>query len=185
MSTDHPIFGAIPPIYDPGLDASVVACAERIALDFLRRDDARTAAGEVGYGFLRGSTETRGVPFLYRLVRDSMGRVPVAPKPDVARYGLDDESISQGIVQALNAPREVCAGGEIVTTDYAAISYGSTPENSRYVKRSGEIVGAVCRAHDGTWIAYSAEQILDMRDSLARDLPDMASAVTAIVGSLS
>lgn len=67
-----------------------------------------------------------------------------------------------------------------IYTEYAAIRYGSTPDNSRYVKRDGQILGAVCRASDGTWIAYGVEQILDMCDSIAHGLLSMSIAIAAV-----
>ncbi len=73
----------IPPIYSPGLSEDVIACAERIAAGLLSEHDF-------------GSDWT----ILYRVVRTAMGRVAVC---DIERPTLDDESISQGIVQAINA----------------------------------------------------------------------------------
>lgn len=68
-----------------------------------------------------------------------------------------------------------------ISTRYAAIRYGSTPDNSRYVLSNGHIIGAVCRAYDGTWNAYSAAQILDMHGSLLSDAVSMEIAIAAVV----
>jgi hypothetical protein len=79
---DHPIFGAIPDVYVPPLSQDVIDCAQRIATDFLN------GASNLYY---RDDT-----PLLYRLVRDTMGR------PGYIHPTLDDESISEGIIRALN-----------------------------------------------------------------------------------
>lgn len=70
-----------------------------------------------------------------------------------------------------------------ITTDYAAISYSSTPQTSRYVRRDEKIIGAVQRAHDGTWIALNVAQILDRGGCIAEGLPDMNAAIAAVVAA--
>jgi hypothetical protein len=76
---------SVPPIYDPGISENVAACAERIAAEYLSR---------------RRDLYVDDTPALYRIVRATMDRrVAVS----VTRPTLDDESISAGIVRAINA----------------------------------------------------------------------------------
>jgi hypothetical protein len=82
---DHAIFGAIPDVYDPPLSQEVIDCAQRIATDFLN------GASNLYY---RDDT-----PLLYRLVRTAMGRRYLTRTDNPT---LDDESISEGIIRALN-----------------------------------------------------------------------------------
>lgn len=77
--TDH----GIPPIYDPPLSDEVTAFAEKTAAKLLADND---------YG--------NDWPLLYRHVRTIMNRRAVCDKDHPT---LDDESISAGIVNAINA----------------------------------------------------------------------------------
>lgn len=78
----HPIYGEIPDRYEPPISEEVARCAQRIAAYMLSRHD---------YG------ERWSV--LYRHVRSAMGRPIVA---DRDRPTADDESVSEGIVRAIN-----------------------------------------------------------------------------------
>jgi hypothetical protein len=82
---DHAIFGAIPDVYDPPLSQDVIDCAQRIATDFLN--------GNPEFQYYMKT------PALYLLVREAMGRRSLANKYAPT---LDDESISEGIIRALN-----------------------------------------------------------------------------------
>jgi hypothetical protein len=89
----------IPPIYSPDLCAEVIDCAHRSALEIIARDASRPTSARADF-----ATHT---PLLYQCVRGTMGR-SLVPR-DVERPTLDDESISEGIVRALNgrpAPME-------------------------------------------------------------------------------
>jgi hypothetical protein len=67
-----------------------------------------------------------------------------------------------------------------ITTKYAALRYGSTVDNSRYVMRDETIIGAVTRDFGG-WAAWTVDSLLDMRTPLARELPNMAAAVRRVL----
>lgn len=84
---------AIPPIYAPSISEEVVTSAERIAAELLTSSPTYSHPRE------------DSTPALYRVVRATMGRAPVAIIDGSAPYPLDDESISEGIVRALNARR--------------------------------------------------------------------------------
>lgn len=68
----------------------------------------------------------------------------------------------------------------ITATDYAALTYGSTPATSSYVKDDGRIIGAVIKGHDG-WIAFEVENLLNLTQPLGRDFATKDEAVTAVV----
>jgi hypothetical protein len=66
------------------------------------------------------------------------------------------------------------------TLDYAALTYGGTPETSLYVKREGKILGAVIRDHEGNWTAFDVADLLDLRNPLARNLTKDDAIATVI-----
>jgi hypothetical protein len=76
----------VPPIYNPPLSSEVIDCAQRVAADFLTYSD--------------NIADREDWPQLYRLVRTAMQRRALA---DSDNPTLDDESISEGIVRAINA----------------------------------------------------------------------------------
>lgn len=94
----HPTYGAVPETYRAPISEEVAAFAQHVAADEL----ATTPA-------MRDD-----VPRLYAYVRAAMGRRPAA-EVDRDHPSMDDESISEGIVRALN----VCAGTIVVGTRVA------------------------------------------------------------------
>jgi hypothetical protein len=70
-----------------------------------------------------------------------------------------------------------------ITTDYAALTYGSTPYNSLYVRRNGAIIGAIMRVRDnsGEWRAFMADDLLDLRKPTAH--PSREAAIAAIIAN--
>lgn len=80
----------IPPIYNPGLSSDVAAAATRIARERIAEYPEYV--------------EGRDYQPLYRIVRVLMGR---SAAPALSGSALDDESISQGIINALNQHRRL------------------------------------------------------------------------------
>lgn len=69
-----------------------------------------------------------------------------------------------------------------VTTEYAALVRGSTPQNCRYVRIDGEIIGAVIKGYEG-WNAHAVGDLLSLRNPVARDLPTMDDAIAVLVSA--
>ena len=93
---DHPTYGRIPPYYSPPISEEVADMAQKIAADELARpwDDPTFRSG------LQVAADAGDYVPLYAFVRQMMGR---DARVDVDHPSADDESISEGIVRAINA----------------------------------------------------------------------------------